>query len=223
MRGELIVQLGRRGNQPPRQATLAISYQEVRIYQPRHLLKEASLQLVAIQGIPAEEENPPQGETPVSCLLITPLPVTTFPQAVQLVKGYSYRWLIEQYHFVLKSGCRIEELPLEEAERIERALATYCIVAWRLLWLTYEARENPDAPGDRVLETQEWEALYGTIHKSPLVPAEPPKLREAVRWIAQLGGFLGRKGDGEPGVKTIWQGMRRWQDIAATGELLKTG
>ena len=128
----------------------------------------------------------------------------------------SYRWLIERYHYVLKSGCRLEQLQLETADRIQRALATYTIVAWRLLWITYLARYQPDQPADTVLEAHEWQALYCTIHKSLLPPQSPPTLNTCVRWIAQLGGFLGRKHDGEPGVKTIWQGLRRLHDIAQT-------
>ena len=68
--------------------------------------------------------------------------------------------------------------------RIERALATYAIVAWRLLWLTYEARVNPESLCDRVLETQEWQALYARIHNSQKMSTRPPRLRQAVRWIA---------------------------------------
>lgn len=135
---------------------------------------------------------------------------------------YSYRWLIERYHFVLKSGCGLEKLQLETAERIHRALATYCIVAWRLLWLTYEARHNPDSPCDRVLEAHEWQSLYCTTHQTSIPPVTPPSLHDAVLWTAKLGGFLARKGDGEPGVKTIWRGLRRLHDIANTWQLLQT-
>lgn len=100
------------------------------------------------------------------------------------------------------------------------ALATYTIVAWRLLWLTYQARVHPDLPCDVVLENREWQSLCATINKNPIPPDQPPSLHDAVRMIATLGGFLGRKGDGEPGVKTIWRGLRRLHDIAATWQLL---
>ncbi len=129
-------------------------------------------------------------------------------------------WLIERYHYVLKSGCRLEQLELETADRIHRALATYTIVAWRLLWITYLARYHPDTPADTVLETHEWQALYCTIQQTPLLPDTPPSWKTCLRWIAQLGGFLGRKHDGEPSVKTIWQGLRRLHDISQTWRLL---
>ena len=89
-----------------------------------------------------------------------------------------------------------------------------------MLWLTYEARESPDTPCDRVLETYEWQALYCYSHKLPVPPTIIPSLHEAVVMIAKLGGFLARKSDGEPGVKTIWRGLRRLHDIASTWKLL---
>jgi len=94
-------------------------------------------------------------------------------------------------------------------------------VAWRLLWLTYEARVHPDDPVETVLEEHEWQALYCTIHQTTELPPEPPSIGQCVRWIAKLGGFLGRKGDGEPGVKTLWRGLQRLHDIAATWQLLR--
>ena len=117
---------------------------------------------------------------------------------------------------MLKSGCQIEQLQLETAHRLEMALATYAIVAWRLLWLTYQARCTPDASCEMVLEPHQWQALYATIHGHIYPHATPPTLAEVVRWIAQLGGFLGRKGDGEPGVKVLWRGLRRLDDIVQT-------
>lgn len=91
-----------------------------------------------------------------------------------------------------------------------------------MLWLTYEARENPDSPCDRVLEPHEWQSLYCMTHKTPIPPVTAPSLHDAVLWIAKPGGFLGRKNDGEPGVKTIWRGLRRLHDIADTWKFLHT-
>ena len=78
----------------------------------------------------AQEESPPPGIKPVRWLLFTTLAVNTFQEAVQCLQWYSYRWLVERYHFVLKSGCNLEKLQLEDGQRIHRALATYSIVAW---------------------------------------------------------------------------------------------
>ncbi len=145
--------------------------------------------------------------------------VKDFESACQCLKWYSDRWLIERYHYCLKSGCRIEQLQLEDGERIKRALATYAIVAWRLLWLTYEARKNPERTVEGILETHEWQALYCKIHKTNKPPNEAPSLGECVRWIARLGGFLGRKSDGDPGIQTLWRGFQRLNDIAGIWQL----
>ena len=221
--GQLILQLRRNNDQPPRQATLTIRYETLAIQPPvvrRVTGATESPDLVPVQVILAQEESPPPSVKPVCWLLFTTMPVSNLQQATQCVRWYSYRWLIERYHYALKSGCGLEELQLEQAQRVHRALATYCIVAWHLLWLTYQARQNPDMPCDSVLELHQWQSLYCTIHKTPVPPDKPPSLRQAVRWTAQLGGFLGRKGDGEPGVKTIWRGLRRLADIAETWRLL---
>lgn len=167
----------------------------------------------------AEEAHPPPGVPPLCWLLLTTMPVPDFATARQYVQWYSARWLIERYHYVLKSGCRVEALQLETAERLERALATYAVVAWRLLWLTYEARRQPQAPCTVVLDAHEWHALACTIQRTPTPPMVAPTLAEAVRWIAQLGGFLGRRHDGDPGAKTLWRGLQRLHDIAATWQL----
>jgi hypothetical protein len=87
--------------------------------------------------------------------------------------------------------------------------------------LTYEARISPEASCETALEKHEWEALYCTIKRTHQPPEEPPSLQQAVRWIAQLGGFPGRKSDGEPGVMAIWRGLRRLEDISSTWLLLK--
>lgn len=218
--GTLVVALRRGDERPARQAHLALRWTTVNLQPPRHRPARAQLQPVAVQALLAEEVNAPDGTVPIRWLLLTTLPLSQYAEAVQYVRWYTLRWLVERYHYVLKSGCRIEQLQLETADRLERALATYSIVAWRLLWLTYHAREHPDAPCTVALSQTEWQALYATHHRTTTLPAVPPGLSEAVRWIAQRGGFLGRRRDGAPGVQTIWRGLQRLHDIAATWSLL---
>ena len=218
--GELVVDLRRSDDRPARQARLSLRWTTLVLQPPRNRADRATLQPVAVQVLLAEEEEPPAGTPPIVWLLLTTLPLMNVIEAVQYVRWYTLRWLVERYHYVLKSGCRIEQLQLETAERLERALATYSIVAWRLLWLTYQARHAPDTPCTVALTHTEWQALYATHYQTTILPANPPVLGEAVRWIAQLGGFLGRNGDGEPGVKTLWRGLQRLADIVATWQLL---
>lgn len=196
-----------------RNAELTVRYGGVEIQPPHHHKRRTQLRPITLNAILVEEEEPPAGVEPVRWLLLTTLVVDSLEAAKQLILWYGFRWLVERYHYVLKSGCHIEKLQLETADRIQRALATYCIVAWRLLWLTYEARRHPDAPCSGALSDEEWHCLFHATHPSTALPEHLPSLHEAVRWIAQLGGFLGRKRDGEPGVKTIWRGLRRLADI----------
>lgn len=159
------------------------------------------------------EVAPPAEAKPVRWLLLTNRPVEETAQALECVEFYRLRWLIERYHFVLKCGCQVEKLQLETAERLQRALAVYSEVAWRLLWLTYVTRVHPDAPCRDVFDELTWQLLE-VVDKPPAVlPVTPPPLRTTLRKIAKLGGFLGRTGDGEPGVKTIWRGLRRLADM----------
>jgi hypothetical protein len=94
------------------------------------------------------------------------------------------------------------------------------VVAWRLFFLTHINRQSPEAPCTSILAAHEWKALYTTIHRTPLIPDKPPTVRQAVRWIGQLGGFLARKGDGEPGITVLWRGWSRLADIADMYQLL---
>jgi hypothetical protein len=218
--GEFTVEVPRGDDQPARSATLSLRWTSLRLKPPRQRKGQHTLSAVPLQGVVAEEQQAPPGVQPICWLLLTTLPIVSREDAVQMVAWYTRRWLVERYHFVLKSGCRVEALQLETAGRLERALATYCIVAWRLLWLTYAARLMPTAPCSVALQPAEWQALYCTVHTTTVPPTAPPPLADAIQWIAQLGGFLGRTQDGPPGVRVLWRGWQRLQDIAATWALL---
>lgn len=217
--GTMTVDLKRGDDRPPRQATLTIRVATLEIAPPSTHPRRKTLPHLRLTAILAEEESPPNGQKPVCWWLVTTLPIATLGEAEQAVRWYALRWLVERYHYVLKSGCRIERLQLETAARLERALATYAIVAWRLLRLTYEARRHPEVSCESVLPREQWQVLHRVVHKIDQVPVSPPGLREAVRQIARLGGFLARKGDGEPGVKTIWRGLRRLEDLVTGWKL----
>jgi hypothetical protein len=219
--GQLKVSLPRQDDKKSRTANLTIRYASFDFPPPINRAKSFQHQSesVTLNVVCAIEENPPTGITPIEWLLLTTLEVNNFDEATCRIRWYTYRWLIERYHYVLKSGCRIEQLQLKTADRIKKALATYSIVAWRLLWLTYQARENPLLPCDTILETHEWQSLYCHFHHFSTLE-EPPSMKQAVIWIAQLGGFLARRHDGFPGVKTLWRGLQRLHDIASTWKLI---
>ena len=217
--GTLEVLVPKQEERAARNAILTVRYGSFTILPPQNSRPNSHFQPITLNIVFALEENPPSGVKAINWLLLTTLTVKSFEDAVGCIRWYSYRWLIERYHYALKSGCGIEHLQLETADRIKKALATYAIVAWRLLWLTYASRECPDIPCDTVLEAHEWQSLYCHVHHTLRPPTKPPSVQQAVVWIAKLGGFLGRKLDGFPGVQTLWKGWQRLHDIAFTWKL----
>jgi len=206
---------------PAREALVSLRHAPVEILPPRYSARDATRLPLSLWAVLAQEEEPPSGVKPLLWLLLTTCPVQNSQAAQECLHCYALRWLIERYHFVLKSGCRIEALQLARAQRMRRALALYSLVAWRLLWLSCQARQEPGSSCTTVLAAHEWQALWCRLHPGQAPPEEPPSLSQAVRWIAGLGGFLARKSDGEPGVETLWRGLRRLDDIAATWQLLR--
>jgi hypothetical protein len=115
--------------------------------------------------------------------LLTKIPVTNMSEAVQKIEWYRERWKIERFHYTLKSGCRIEDLQLETSERLTNAITLYSIIAWRLTWLTYQARVTPDLSCEIIFETHEWKALCCVVNHQTIVPPnQPPTLHEAGRF-----------------------------------------
>lgn len=210
VRGHVQIHIPPRPKRRERTATMAVRWTTLEVHAPRRGPKRPPQRLTFLL---IEEIHPPAGEKPVRWLLATTLPVETLEDALQCIQWYADRWVIERFHFVLKSGCKIEQRQLDDVTHMERALRMFSIVAWRLLWLTLQARETPDAPCTVILQEFEWQALHATAKRHRPLPSQPPTLREAVRMIASLGGFLGRKRDGEPGPQTLWRGIRRLADI----------
>lgn len=163
--------------------------------------------------IVAREVNPPINQKPIEWRLLTNRDAPDLERAVGMIDWYRTRWEIEMFFHVLKNGCRIEALQLGSVQKIERALVLYMVVAWRIARLMRLGRNCPDLDAQLMFEPDEWKAAYILNKLRP--PDKPPKLNEVVRLVARLGGFLARKSDGEPGVKTIWLGMQRLLDCVA--------
>jgi hypothetical protein len=163
---------------------LEVRYTKLEVHPPRNARPRAKKRTVRLSVVQVREVDAPTRQKPLEWMLLCTAAIETLQEALFCVEAYRQRWRVERYHYVLKSGCKIEELQLESAEPIERALA-----------------------------------LYLQKHRRP-PPAEPPRLRDAVRWIAELGGFVGTRSR-EPGVKVLWRGWRRLQDITHTYRLLQ--
>lgn len=168
---------------------------------------------VSITCLVAREVDPPAGVTPVEWRLLTNREASTFEAATELIDWYRARWEIELFFHIIKNGCRVESLQLGTMARMERALALFMVVAWRIARLMRLGRTCPDLEASLLFAPDEWLAADVLNKKKP--PAQPPRLNDVVRLVAMCGGFLGRKGDGEPGVKTIWQGLQSVMFFAA--------
>jgi hypothetical protein len=206
------LQLPRRGAQSARVASLEIRLAPAWLKPPQRKAHLPSLKLWAVL---AQEAHAPAGVKPLRWMLLTTCEVPSAVSAVEKVDWYRLRWGIELYHRTLKSGCKIEERQLGTADRIETCLAIDLVVAWRIFHLAKLGRQVPDVPCTVFFEEFEWKALHTHITKTPVPPAEPPTLRQAMRMVAKLGGFLGRNGDGEPGTTTLWRGLQYLDGIAA--------
>lgn len=219
--GRYTLALQAHATRPARQAVCRLRVSAVTLRPPTNQPPGRALRTsVRLTALWVEEEAAAAGVEPLHWLLLTTLPVGSFIAAATCVAYYSCRWLIEQYHYLLKTGCRAERLQLQSAARLERAVAACCLVAVQLLWLTYLQRQQPEAPCTVAFTEAEWQALCCASSQTPTPPAQPPSLREAVRLVAKLGGFLGRTGDGEPGPLTIWRGLSRLRDLSEMWSLL---
>jgi Transposase DNA-binding/Transposase DDE domain len=150
------------------------------------------------------------GKDAIEWLLFTTLPITSLKQALEVIRWYSLRWLIEEYHKALKTGCAMEQRQLTSAHGLQNLLAFLAIVAVRLLQLRSLARTQPTQLATDLVDPM---MLTLVAAKFKLKPAT---LTLKIFWhsVARLGGFLARKHDGDPGWQTLWKGWFRLQDMA---------
>lgn len=212
------VEVPRRPGQKARVAQLEVRFACVQIAPPRRQARSAALKLYIVE---AREIPAAQTAAAIDWRLLTNVPVETLESALQLIGYYRVRWQIEEYHRALKSGCQAQARQLEEAERLQKILMIDLVVAWRTLELSRLARAKNLPPVQAHFSEDEL-AVLGELARRSGGPAEPPgDLRAAVRRVAQLGGFLARKGDGEPGAMTLWRGLERLSALVAGWTLAK--
>lgn len=201
--GQLRVQVPRKPGQPEREAVLELAASAVVVKAPQRRTADVPAASQALWVVRATEMTPPPGCQPIEWILLTTLAVDSFAAACRCVHYYTLRWRVERFHYTLKQGCTVERLQFADAHPLKNALALYSIVAWRLLWLTYTAREQPQAPATELLPLLELRVLEEAMQ----VPVSTA--REAIRALAQLGGFPTNPSAKEPGVKVLWRGLRR--------------
>ena len=208
--GIQMVHVPRNGKRPARDATLEVRFAEVTLRPPTGKERLGELRIWAVLAV---EVGAPKGAEPLKWILLTTCQGHSLQDALQKLDWYCGRWGIEVYHRTLKSGCKIEHRQLASADRIEACLAIDMVIAWRIYHLTKLGRETPDVPCTVFFEECEWKALLTYKTQNPIPPENPPSLRQMTRMVATLGGFLGRKSDGEPGTQTLWLGLQRLEDI----------
>ncbi|MDR3300267.1 MAG: IS4 family transposase [Candidatus Accumulibacter sp.] len=167
---------------------------------------------ITVTCVVARERQAPPGIKPLEWRLLSNRDGVDFASAIELIDWYRVRWEIELLFHLVKNACRIEALQLSTVPRLERAIALYLVVAWRIARLMRLGRTCPELPAELFFEPDEWKGAHVLLKKK--VPGSPPTLNTVIRLIATLGGFLGRKRDGEPGVKTLWIGLQRVTDFA---------
>ena len=209
--------------QPARTAKVEVRCGPLRIPFPKQkspYLKGLHPVPIAMWVVHAVEVDPPKDVEQVEWILLTSLPVAGFDEAWRILEYYEKRWLIEEYHKALKSGCRVESRQLQSKEGLERITALLSVVAVRLLQLKSAARTNPACPARNLVPLHWIKMLLAARKKSKLTVAMT--IREFYREVAKLGGFLGRKSDGEPGWITIWRGWQKLYMFIHGAELAQT-
>lgn len=186
----------------------------------REVKQELRAQRVKLPGqagptvtcVVAQEVGAPAGVTPVVWRLLSNREAPDTHAVIELIDWYRARWEIEMFFHVLKTGCKVEALQLSHMDRVERALVLYMVVAWRIARLMRLGRTCPELDASLFFDADEIRGAYLLAKKAR--PKTPVTLNQMIRLVASLGGFLGRKSDGEPGAKTIWIGMQRTIDAA---------
>lgn len=189
-----------------RTATLEVRCASVTLPRPKRrtpYLKQVDFQELSQWVVEAREVNPPRGVKPLHWVLYTSEPVASFEDAWRILEYYEQRWLIEEFHKALKTGCRLESRQYAQAVRLEAVAGMLSVVAIRLLQMKRVAQRDPERPAEKVVP-RKWLQMLRALRKHAITT-----VHEFFRQLAGLGGHLGRKHDGEPGWITIWRGMRK--------------
>jgi len=200
----------RKQSRPAREAVVEVRAARLKLRAPWRF--DRKLPAASVNVVLVSEVDPPEDEEPIEWMLLTSLPIGTEDEIRTVIRYYTVRWMIEIYFRVLKSSCRIEERQFETLERFLNAIAIYMIAGWRSLYICRIAREMPEESCEVIFEPDEWKSIQAFITMQP--PQEKtPNVREIVQMIGQLGGYVNRKRDGEPGPLTVTLGLQRTHDI----------
>lgn len=193
------------------EAVLDIKYEQLQVLPPEGKWKDyTDLTLTVIH---ATERGTPHGREKIAWKLLTNLPVKTLRSAIEKLNWYALRWKIEVFHKILKSGCKAEESKLRSSERLVNLISIFCIIGWRVFWLTMLNRAEPDLPPATALEPTEILLLDELVKTNPEASSREPTVSDYIIKIARLGGYLNRASDPPPGNMVMWRGMAKLNDI----------
>ncbi|UWU68180.1 IS4 family transposase [Bradyrhizobium sp. NC92] len=200
----------------PDQAVLEIRYRKIRILPP--IGKQSRYPALTLTVIHADERGAPKNRKKIEWKLLTDLPVQSRGDAIEKLEWYSLRWKIEVFHKILKSGCRAEDSQLRTAQRLTNLISVFCIVSWRIFWMTMLNRSAPNASPEFALTKAEIQLLDRLVKdKNP--GSKRKTLSHYLIKIARLGGYLARANDPPPGNLIMWRGLSRFIDIATGAKL----
>jgi hypothetical protein len=192
-------------------ALLELRFRRIRVLPP--IGKQSRYPQLDLTVLHATERGRPRNREPIQWKLITDLPVMSRASAIEKLHWYALRWKIETFHKILKSGCRAEHSKLRTAERLVNLLAMFCILGWRIFWLTMLNRSTRHASPNLAFTPLEIDLLNRLASHEARPPGRQHSLSGCVTQLARLGGYLARKGDAPPGNTVIWRGLARLTDI----------
>ena len=192
------------------EAVLEIRYRRICVLPP--IGKQKRYPALTLTVIHAQERGTPKNRKKIDWKLITDLPVGSRADAIEKLEWYALRWKIEVFHKILKSGCKAEESKLRTAQRLANLVSVFCILSWRVFWMTMLNRSAPDAPPTLALTATEIAVLDRLVNDKP--QAQRKALSHYLTKIARLGGYLARAHDPPPGNTVMWRGLSRLTDIA---------
>lgn len=200
-------------------ALVELRYRRIRVLPP--IGKQKRYPALDLTVIHAKERSIPADRPAIEWKLITDLPVTTRAAAIEKLNWYAQRWKIEVFHKILKSGCRAEEARLRTAERLVRLIAVFCILSWRVFWMTMMNRAVPEADARIALTDVEIALLDRLVPDKNQNSSDTVTLASYLTRIARLGGYLARTSDPPPGNTVMWRGISRLTDIKLGAMLTK--
>ncbi len=207
--GLVDVAVPRRGSSPARTAKIQVRFSRIMLNPP----SKSKLPALSVWAVYAREvDYGVEVKEPIDWMLLTSVKTESFEDACERLSWYARRWGIEVYHRTIKSGCRIEDRRLDDAESIQACLAIDLVVAWRVYWLTMVAREKPETPCNQILSEDEWHVL--SAWATGKIADTVPSTKQAMHWIGKLGGWLSRGKTDNPGTTCMWRGLGRLPSMA---------